>query len=164
METRQERKKTDKFAHIRDVWEIFLRGCRENYEPSKYVTADETILRFYGRCGFKTYIKIKPDKYGLKIVILTDSKTFYFLNGIPYLGAVPVQDQDGATEESTSASRSRSRGRGRSFSRGSEPTEEPASSSAAHETSVVPLPKPTKLILNLIEPFMLRPRILTCDN
>ncbi|KAF2902727.1 hypothetical protein ILUMI_03460 [Ignelater luminosus] len=34
---------------------------------------------------FKMYIPNKPDKYGIKIVMLCDSKTFYMLNSIAYV-------------------------------------------------------------------------------
>lgn len=32
------------------------------------------------------FIPSKPDKYGLKIISLCDSRTFYFISGLPYVG------------------------------------------------------------------------------
>lgn len=84
--TRVERKKKDKFAAVRNLWEKFVENCRKNYTPSEYVTVDEQLLSFRGRCPFKMYIPNKPDKYGIKIVMLCDAKTFYMLNAIPYIG------------------------------------------------------------------------------
>ncbi|XP_039277065.1 piggyBac transposable element-derived protein 4-like [Nilaparvata lugens] len=84
--SRAERKANDRFAAFREFWELFLKNCRAYYTPSEYVTVDETLLSFRGRCIFRMYMKNKPDKYGLKIVSLCDAKTYYFLGGIPYLG------------------------------------------------------------------------------
>lgn len=84
--TREERKKEDKFAAIRQIWDVFEGHCKENYTPSEYVTIDETLLGFRGRCPFKMYIPNKPDKYGLKLVTMCDAKTFYMCSAKPYIG------------------------------------------------------------------------------
>lgn len=85
-ETREERKKTDKLAAIRQIWQMFEKSCREYYTPSEYVTIDETLLGFRGRCPFKMYIPNKPDKYGLKWVNMCDAKTSYMCSAKPYIG------------------------------------------------------------------------------
>lgn len=54
--------------------------------PSGYVTVNETLLSFRGRCPFKIYVPCKPDNYGLKIINICDAKTFYFYIGIPHIG------------------------------------------------------------------------------
>lgn len=97
--TRQERREFDKFAPVREIWDIFMRQCRSNYTPFEHVTVDEQLLGFRGRCPFKMYIPSKPDKYGIKIVMMCDSKTYYMCYGIPYVGkeqrdsqlAIPTQ-------------------------------------------------------------------------
>lgn len=84
--TRNQRKESDKFCAIRDIWERYTENCRNNYTPSEYVTVDEQLLGFRGRCPFRMYIPNKPDKYGIKIVMLCDAKTFYMVSAIPYIG------------------------------------------------------------------------------
>ncbi|XP_025191777.1 piggyBac transposable element-derived protein 4-like [Melanaphis sacchari] len=84
--TRNERRVVDKFAAFREMWDLFTIQCKNNYTPSEYVTVDETLLSFRGRCPFKMYLPAKPDKYGLKIISICDAKTFYFYGGIPYIG------------------------------------------------------------------------------
>lgn len=84
--TRDERKRNDKFAPVRDLWNEFIKNCENNYTPGAYVTIDEQLLSFRGRCPFKIYIPNKPDKYGIKIIMLCDSKTFYVFSAIPYIG------------------------------------------------------------------------------
>lgn len=87
-DTRAERKTTDRFTHIREIWEIFIKNCMDNYEPGTNTTIDEQLLSFRGRCSFKMYIPSKPDKYCLKIISLNDATTHYMINAIPYCGTV----------------------------------------------------------------------------
>ncbi|GBP41623.1 PiggyBac transposable element-derived protein 4 [Eumeta japonica] len=84
--TRDERKAQDKFAPIREWWEVFIQICRDSYKAGSYLTIDEQLLGFRGRCPFRMYIPSKPNKYGLKILMLCDSKTNYMLNAMPYVG------------------------------------------------------------------------------
>lgn len=85
-ETREERKINDPFTHIREIWEIFIDTCRNSYTPTSYVTIDEQLLAFRGRCPFRMYIPNKPAKYGIKIVMVCDSATKYMSDASPYLG------------------------------------------------------------------------------
>lgn len=93
--TRVERNKTDKFAAFREIWDEFCDHCQKNYTPSEYLTIDETLLSFRGRCGFRMYIPNKPDKYGLKVISLCDARTFYFMGGIPYVGKGTITQEPG---------------------------------------------------------------------
>ena len=86
--TRMERKSEDKFAAIREVWELFISYCRKYYTPSTYCTVEEQLLGFRGRCPFRVCIQNKPDKCGIKITTLCDAKTFYMVNAAPYVGQV----------------------------------------------------------------------------
>lgn len=85
-DTRAQRKKTDKFAPIRNIFSKFVQNSDKYYTNSEYVTVDEQLLGFRGRCPFKIYIANKPDKYGIKIVMLCDAKTWYMKAAIPYVG------------------------------------------------------------------------------
>lgn len=80
------RDRSDKLAPVRLIWSIFIKNCRESYEPRFYVTIDEQLLSFRGKCPFRVYIASKPDKYGLKIVTMCDAVTFYMIDAIPYIG------------------------------------------------------------------------------
>ncbi|KAK9730621.1 Transposase IS4 [Popillia japonica] len=46
---------------------------------------DDTVIG-RGRVSFRQYLPSKPDKYGMKIWWICDSRTSYPLRGIPYLG------------------------------------------------------------------------------
>lgn len=80
------RNRDDKFAPIRELWDSFITLCTESYIPHAYCTIDEQLLGFRGNCPFRVYIASKPDKYGLKIVTMCDSRTFYMISAIPYIG------------------------------------------------------------------------------
>lgn len=85
-ETRNERCRQDRFAPIREVWEMFVACCRDKYKPGSYITIDEQLLAFRGRCKFRMYIPNKPSKYGIKIVMICDTGSKYMINAMPYLG------------------------------------------------------------------------------
>lgn len=80
------RDRTDKFSPIRELWLTFIDKCKSVYEPHTYVTIDEQLLSFRGRCPFKVYIAKKPDKYGIKIVTMCDARTYFMIDAIPYIG------------------------------------------------------------------------------
>lgn len=83
---RLQRQKNDPFTPIRDIWEMLIVQCRQNYVPGTNVTVDEQLLAFRGRCKFRMYIPNKPAKYGVKLEMMCDSGTRYMVDCIPYLG------------------------------------------------------------------------------
>ncbi|KAK3894878.1 hypothetical protein Pcinc_001374 [Petrolisthes cinctipes] len=96
--TRNERKKTDRLAAIRDVWDTFLSNCKNCYIPGADITIDEQLLSFRGRVVFKMYMKNKPAKYGLKNVLACDARSHYMFNAYPYLGKGSVPKTEGSTQ------------------------------------------------------------------
>ncbi|CAK1595330.1 unnamed protein product [Parnassius mnemosyne] len=87
--TREERKQTDNMAAFRSIFDQFVQCCQNAYSPSEFLTIDEMLLAFRGRCLFRVYIPNKPAKYGLKILALVDAKNFYVLNLEVYSGKQP---------------------------------------------------------------------------
>lgn len=86
LNTRGERQKSDKLAPVREMYTTFNDNCMENYSPSEFVTIDEMLYAFRGKCGFIQYMPAKPAKYGLKFYALCDAKTFYVHNFEIYCG------------------------------------------------------------------------------
>jgi len=80
--TGDERQKEDPFAAVSQIWEVFINNCDQRYYPGENITIDEQLLAFRGRCGFRMYIPNKPAKYGMKIMVIYDSKSSYMLNTI----------------------------------------------------------------------------------
>ncbi|GFN92172.1 PiggyBac transposable element-derived protein 4, partial [Plakobranchus ocellatus] len=87
-ETRTERRERDAFAPIRDLWERFQSNLRRYYTPGPFITVDEQLYPWRGRCSFLQYLPSKPDKYGLKVFWACDAETMFPLVGKPYLGKV----------------------------------------------------------------------------
>lgn len=87
--TRQERKNIDKLAPIRDFFDNFVNKCKNGFSLSEYVTIDEKLEAFRGRCSFRQYIPSKPNKYGIKIFALSDSRMYYTSNLEVYVGKQP---------------------------------------------------------------------------
>lgn len=89
-ENRMERLSIDRLAHIRGLFERFVENCKAAYTPSQYLTIDEKLESFRGRCCFRQYMPNKPAKYGIKVHALVDARTFYVLNMEVYVGLQPV--------------------------------------------------------------------------
>lgn len=87
---REQRRLIDKLAPIRQIFELFVSSFQKHYAPSEYVTVDEQLLAFRGRCSFRQYIPSKPAKYGIKVFALVDSKTAYTSNLEVYCGKQPT--------------------------------------------------------------------------
>lgn len=88
-DTREERRKIDKLAPIRNIFEKFVENCKKCYSLGENVCVDEKLEGFRGRCSFRQYIPSKPNKYGIKIYALVDSQVFYLYNLEIYAGLQP---------------------------------------------------------------------------
>jgi hypothetical protein len=75
--TRNQRKTTDKLAAIRFILDKFVKNCKSTYCLSEFFTIDEMLVPFLGRCGFLQYIPNKQVKYGIKIFVLCNTKSFF---------------------------------------------------------------------------------------
>lgn len=89
--TRQQRKALDKICHIREIFEMFVQNCKDNYTLPAFVTVDEKLEAFRGRCSFRLYIPNKPNPYGIKIQSLCDAKMFYAFSMEIYPGKQPTE-------------------------------------------------------------------------
>nr|XP_023014742.1 uncharacterized protein LOC111504426 [Leptinotarsa decemlineata] len=89
-DTREERTAIDKLAPIRNFFDLFVTKCKDGYSLSEYVTIDEKLEGFRGKCNFRQYIPTKPNRYGIKIFALSDAKTFYTGNLEVYVGQQPA--------------------------------------------------------------------------
>jgi len=94
-DTRDERRKQDKFAAVRQVWHSFISNCGRLYVPNVNLTVDEQLLEFRGSCPFRMYIPNKAAKYGIKLFLICDSESKYMLNAMPYLGKGDATPRDG---------------------------------------------------------------------
>nr|CAH7758836.1 unnamed protein product [Callosobruchus chinensis] len=63
---REHRRSQDKFYCMREFFDDFIRHCQENCSHSAYVTIDEMLQNFRGKCSFRVYMPKKPGKFGIK--------------------------------------------------------------------------------------------------
>lgn len=87
--TREERKKQDKLAAIRTIFDLFVENIKNTYACTESVTIDEMLHPFRGRCSWIQYIPSKPAKYGLKFFAMCDANTFFTNNLEIYVGVQP---------------------------------------------------------------------------
>ncbi|KAJ4930775.1 hypothetical protein JOQ06_025083 [Pogonophryne albipinna] len=84
-ETRRCRLTTDKFTHVRKVWDRFVENSIASYRPGSDITVDEQLFPTKSRCPFTQFMPNKPDKFGIKFWLAADVDSKYMLNGFPYL-------------------------------------------------------------------------------
>ena len=85
----RQRRETDKFCLIFEVWNCFIEICKKCYVPNCDLTIDEQLFPCKTRCPFIQYMANKPDKFGIKFWLLADAQSKYLCNGKPYLGRDP---------------------------------------------------------------------------
>ena len=54
--------------------------------PAREVSIDEAMIAFRGRVGFRQYIRGKPQPWGIKAYVLSESRTGYMYNMVVYYG------------------------------------------------------------------------------
>ena len=60
-----------------DIIILIIQG---NYDPDRQIAVDESVISLKGRVSFHQYLKGKPNPWGLKAYVLSDSKTGYMHN------------------------------------------------------------------------------------
>lgn len=70
----------DKVAAISELFNMMIINSQSNYCCGEYMTIDEMLVPFRGKCSFRVYIKSKPNKYGLKVQCLSDARIHYLYN------------------------------------------------------------------------------------
>lgn len=55
-QTREQRKQTDKAAPISEIFDKIIKNSQAVYRPSAYVTINEMLVPFRGRCAFRMYM------------------------------------------------------------------------------------------------------------
>lgn len=86
---REERKLFDNLAPIRNLCNILETKFLNAYSPSENLTIDEQLVGFRGRFKGKVYMPNKPNKYGIKVQAMVDSKTNYLCKFEVYSGKQP---------------------------------------------------------------------------
>ncbi|KAG4066842.1 hypothetical protein HA402_012909 [Bradysia odoriphaga] len=76
----------DKLHKVRPLLDLLNENIGKVYDPSSFVTVDESMIKFKGRCVLKQYMPLKPIKRGYKVWCLADSVTGFIIAFIVYTG------------------------------------------------------------------------------
>ena len=75
---------TDRFAAVREIWEIFNSNLSKHVAPSEYLSIDETLYPMRQQIAFRQYNPNKPHRYGLLLKSLNDARFPYTYKAVPY--------------------------------------------------------------------------------
>lgn len=78
-----------KLAAIRLIFDKFVSNSANAFKPLDYLTIDEQLVAFRGKCPIRQYMPNKPSKFGIKIYALVSSSNFYTTNFEVYVGQQP---------------------------------------------------------------------------
>ena len=92
--TRAQRQASDRLAAFSDIWMMFVAQLRKNYVPDCDITVDEQLVGYRGRTPGRTYMPMKPRKYGVKIFWAAESTTGFALNAKIYTGRMASQEPE----------------------------------------------------------------------
>jgi hypothetical protein len=81
---------------VRPLLQELTDKFQQTYYPEEEVTVDEGMCPFRGRVSFRVYMPQKPNKYGMKLFILAESRTGYIWNFDVYHEKDPELDNSAA--------------------------------------------------------------------
>ena len=76
----------NKRSKIQPFIDLLVPLFQQHSRPSKQLAIDEAMIAFHGRVGFRQYIRGKPHPWGIKVYVLSESKTGYMYNLLIYYG------------------------------------------------------------------------------
>ena len=75
---------TNRFAAVREIWEIFNSNLSKYVSPSEYLSIDETLYLMRQQIAFRQYNHNKPHRYGLLLKPLNDARIPYIYKAVLY--------------------------------------------------------------------------------
>ena len=81
---RTQLRETDRFAAVREIWEIFNSNLSKHVAPSEYLSIDETLYPMRQKIAFHQYNPNKPHRYGLLLKSLNDVRFPYTYKAVSY--------------------------------------------------------------------------------
>ena len=85
----------DSIAKIRPLFDMAVKHFQQRYHPNRELSVDEAMIGFKGRLNFKQYMPGKPQKWGIKVWELANSKNGYVLNMQVYTGKDAFDERSG---------------------------------------------------------------------
>ena len=77
---------TTRRSKIQPFLDMIYPLLKKNIIPSREIAIDEAMIAFQGRVSFRQYIRGKPNPWGIKAYVLSDSNTGYMYSTLIYYG------------------------------------------------------------------------------
>ena len=77
---------TTKCSKIQPFLNLPIPLFQQHLNPARELSIDEAMIAFRGRVGFRQYIRGKPQPWGIKAYVLSESRSGYMYNLIIYYG------------------------------------------------------------------------------
>ncbi len=77
---------TTKRSKIQPFLDLIIPLFQRHLIPTQELSIDEAMIAFRGRVGFRQYIRGKPQPWGIKAYVLSESRTGYMYNLVIYYG------------------------------------------------------------------------------
>ena len=79
-------KSTTKCAKVQPFLDKVIPLFQQYLIPSKELSIDEAMIGFRGKVAFRVYIRGKPQPWGIKVYVLSESRSGYLHDVIIYYG------------------------------------------------------------------------------
>ena len=76
----------NKRSKIQPFIDLLVPLFQQHLNPAQELSIDESMIAFCGRVGFRQYIRGKPQPWGIKAYVLSESRTGYMYNLLIYYG------------------------------------------------------------------------------
>ena len=73
-------------SKIQPFLDLLIPLFQQHLNPSQELSIDEAMIAFRGRVSFRQYIRGKPQPWGIKAYVLSESRTGYMYNLVIYYG------------------------------------------------------------------------------
>lgn len=80
------RTQDNRFYPVEEMISLFKETLSKYWTSAKELTIDEMISPFKGKCPFKVYQPLKPNKYGILVRAVCDARSPFLLNFEVYKG------------------------------------------------------------------------------
>lgn len=77
----------DPLYKVRPIYDVLSSRFRSTYYTEEHIVIDEGMVPWRGRLRFRQYIPNKPDKFGMKLYVLSESSSGYVSDFDVYTGA-----------------------------------------------------------------------------
>ena len=77
---------SNKRSKVQPFLDLLIPLFQHHLTPSRELSIDEAMIAFRGRVGFRQYIRGKPQPWGIKAYVLSESRTGYLYNLVIYYG------------------------------------------------------------------------------